>query len=104
MDIFHALPKVRNKAVHENYTSVEEGKALLQMAHSLCEWFMQTWDYENKLFVMPSDLPGTENVVDAFDEVLEENLFKKAEEKAVASNSVTKEKRRKQAARAASQR
>ena len=107
VDILHALRKVRNKAVHENYTSVEEGKALLQMAHSLCEWFMQTygdWDYENKPFVMPSDLPETENVMDASDEVLEENLFKEAEEKAAASDSVTKEKRRKQAARAASQR
>lgn len=107
VDILHALRKVRNKAVHENYTSVEEGKALLQMAHSLCEWFMQTygdWDYENKPFAMPSDLPETENVMDASDEVLEENLFKEAEEKAAASDSVTKEKRRKQAARAASQR
>lgn len=107
VDILHALRKARNKAVHENYTSVEEGKALLQMAHSLCEWFMQIygdWDYENKPFVMPSDLPETENVVDASDEVLEENLFKEAEEKAAASDSVTKEKRRKQAARAASQR
>ncbi len=48
VDILHALRKVRNKAVHENYSSVEEGKVLLQMAHSLCEWFMQTygdWNY-----------------------------------------------------------
>lgn len=36
-DILHALRKVRNKAVHENYTSVSEGKTLLQMAYSLCE-------------------------------------------------------------------
>lgn len=42
VDILHALRKVRNKAVHENYTSVADGKALLPMAHSLCEWFMQT--------------------------------------------------------------
>ena len=49
VDILHALRKVRNKAVHENYSSVEEGKVLLQMAHSLCEWFMQTygdWNYQ----------------------------------------------------------
>ena len=31
-DILHALRKVRNKAVHENYASVEEGKTLLQIA------------------------------------------------------------------------
>lgn len=30
-DILHALRKVRNKAVHENYASVEESKTLLQM-------------------------------------------------------------------------
>ena len=56
-DILHALRKIRNKAVHENYSSVEKGKALLQMAHSLSEWFMQTygdWDYQSHLFVMPS--------------------------------------------------
>ena len=49
VEILHALRKVRNKAVHENYASVEEGKVLLQMAHSLCEWFMQTygdWTYQ----------------------------------------------------------
>ena len=49
VDILHALRKARNKAAHENYSSVEEGKVLLQMAHSLCEWFMQTygdWNYQ----------------------------------------------------------
>lgn len=40
-DILHALRKIRNKAAHENYASVNEGKVLLQMAYSLCEWFMQ---------------------------------------------------------------
>ena len=37
VDILHALRKIRNKAAHENYTNVQEGKTLLQMAHSLCE-------------------------------------------------------------------
>ena len=58
VDILHALRKVRNKAVHENYSSVEDGKVLLQMAHSLCEWFMQTygdWNYQTVPFVMPTD-------------------------------------------------
>ena len=36
-DILHALRKIRNKAAHENYASVNEGKVLLQMAYSLCE-------------------------------------------------------------------
>ena len=106
VDILHALRKVRNKAVHENYSSVEEGKVLLQMAHSLCEWFMQTygdWNYQTVPFVMPTD--SQEQDIADTDDAQEESLVKEAEEKAAASsNSVTKEKRRQQAARAASQR
>lgn len=105
VDILHALRKVRNKAVHENYSSIEDGKVLLQMAHSLCEWFMQTygdWNYQSIPFVMPTD-SQKQDIVDT-DDAQEESLVKEAEEKAAASNSVTKEKRRQQAARAASQR
>lgn len=105
VDILHALRKVRNKAVHENYSSVEEGKVLLQMAHSLCEWFMQTygdWNYQAVPFVMPTD--SQEQDIADTDDAQEESLVKEAEEKAAASGSVTKEKRRQQAARAASQR
>ena len=106
VDILHALRKVRNKAVHENYSSVEEGKVLLQMAHSLCEWFMQTygdWNYQTVPFVMPTE--SQEQDIADTDDAQEESLVKEAEEKAAASsNSVTKEKRRQQAAKAASQR
>ena len=106
VDILHALRKVRNKAVHENYSSVEEGKVLLQMAHSLCEWFMQTygdWNYQTVPFVMPTD--SQEQDIADTDDAQEESLVKEAEEKAAASsNLVTKEKRRQQAAKAASQR
>ncbi len=42
-DILHALRRSRNKAAHENFSSVNDGKILLQMAYSLCEWFMQTY-------------------------------------------------------------
>ena len=54
--ILHGLRKVRNKAVHENYASIADDKTFLPMAHSLCEWFMQTygdWNYSHKDFVMP---------------------------------------------------
>jgi type I restriction enzyme R subunit len=105
VDILHALRKVRNKAVHENYSSVEDGKVLLQMAHSLCEWFMQTygdWNYQTVPFVMPTDLQE-QDLADT-DDAQEESLVKEAEEKAATSGPVTKEKRRQQAARAASQR
>ena len=110
VDILHALRKVRNRAVHENYTSVAEGKTLLQMTHSLCQWFMQTygdWNYQNEPFVMPSDLPAAEDTKGAdtaSEQAQEEKLVKQAEEKAAASDLVAKEKRRQQAAKAASQR
>ena len=55
-EVLHALRISRNKATHENYASVEDGKTLLQVAYSLCEWFMQTygdWNYQNQPFVMP---------------------------------------------------
>ena len=90
VDILHALRKVRNKAVHENYSSVEDGKVLLQMAHSLCEWFMQTygdWNYQAVPFVMPTD--SQEQDIADTDDAQEESLVKEAEEKAAASGSVT---------------
>ena len=33
VDILHALRKIRNKAVHENYASVTEGKTLMISAY-----------------------------------------------------------------------
>lgn len=106
-DILHALRKVRNKAVHENYASVEEGKTLLQMAYSLCEWFMQTygdWNYQNQPFVMPEPITQSEPVDTAADESKEEELIKEAEEAAAASEQVAPDTRKKQAQKAASQR
>ena len=107
VDILHALRKVRNKAVHENYASVADGKVLLQMAHSLCEWFMQTygdWNYKNKPFILPADLPVEASTDTGAEQEHEKQLSMEAEEKAAASDSVAKEKRRQQAAKAASQR
>lgn len=107
VDILHSLRKARNKAVHENYSSVEEGKVLLQMAHSLCEWFMQTygnWDYQPVPFVMPTAVPSTNTADISSDEAQEASLVKDAEEKAAASDLVAKEARRQQAVKAASQR
>lgn len=42
-DIMHALRKSRNDASHENYDDPAKAKVLLEMAYSLCEWFMQTY-------------------------------------------------------------
>lgn len=106
-DILHTLRKIRNKAVHENYASVEEGKTLLQMAHSLCEWFMQTygdWNYQNRPFVMPSENPGHATADRQSELEEEEKLIEEASKAAAASPAIAKDVRRKRAGKAASQR
>ena len=106
VDIFHALRKTRNSAVHENYASVPQAKTLLQMAHSLCEWFMQTygdWGYLPKPFVMPEEQSAV--VSNKQEEETEaEKLAAEAQAKAAATEAVAKEARRQQATKAASQR
>lgn len=107
VDILHALRKARNKAVHENYTSVSDGKTLIQMAYSLSEWFMQTygdWSYQFKAFIMPTDTPEPVVINEAEEIVKEEKLMAVASEIAAASPVVAKEDRKKQAGKAASQR
>ena len=106
-DILHALRKVRNKAVHENYASVEESKTLLQMAYGLCEWFMQTygdWNYQNKPFVMPQNDPAPVVADKQAEQEQEEKLVQEAAAAAAASPEVAKETRKQQAGKAASQR
>ncbi len=106
-DILHALRKIRNKAVHENYASVEESKTLLQMAYGLCEWFMQTygdWNYQNKPFVMPRNDSAPVAADKQAEQEQEEKLVHEAEAAAAASPEVAKETRKQQAGKAASQR
>lgn len=106
-DILHSLRRSRNKAVHENYSSVNEGKILLQMAYSLCEWFMQTygdWSYQHHEFVMPKEQKSVAAVNKEEEAKKEELLAKQAEEAAQAALSVPPEQRKKKAKQAASQR
>ena len=107
VDILHALRKTRNKAVHDNYSSVSDGKSLLEMAHSLCEWFMQTygdWNYQNQPFVMPEETLATPVSNKETEEAVEDQLNKQAEAAAAAAPTVVVTERRKQANKAASQR
>lgn len=107
VDILHALRKIRNKAVHENYSSVEDGRILLQMAYSLTEWFMQTygdWNYQCKPFVMPSENPEPVISDKETEQTEEEVLLAEASKAAAAAPAVAKEERKKQAGKAASQR
>lgn len=106
-DILHALRKKRNLAVHENYASVEDGKALIQMAYSLTEWFMQTygdWNYQSKPFVMPSDSAAAVCVDKAAEEAKEDLLMDAASKVAAAAQAVSMDDRRKQAGKAAGRR
>ncbi len=107
MDVLHALRINRNKAVHENYASVSDGKALLQMAYSLCEWFMQTygdWNYQDKPFVMPPETSEPVSADRRSEKAQEEKLIEEAEKTASAAPAVEKETRKKQSGKAASQR
>lgn len=106
-DILHALRKKRNLAVHENYASVEDGKALIQMAYSVTEWFMQTygdWNYQSKPFVMPSDSASAVSVDKAAEEAKEDLLMDEASKVAAAAPAVSMDDRRKQAGKAAGRR
>ena len=107
VDILHALRKTRNKAVHDNYASVSDGKSLLQMAHSLCEWFMQTygdWNYQDQPFVMPVEETAAPVADKKKEQEAEEQLTKQAEAVAAAAPAVMTSERKKQASKAASQR
>ena len=107
LDILHALRKTRNKAVHDNYASVSDGKILLQMAHGLCEWFMQTygdWNYQNQPFVMPIEETAAPVADKKKEQEAEEQLTKQAEATAAAAPVVVVSERKKQANKAASQR
>lgn len=106
-DILHALRKKRNLAVHENYASVEDGKALIQMAYSLTEWFMQTygdWNYKSKPFVMPPDSAVAVSIDKAAEEAKEDLLMDEASKVAAAAPAVSMDDRRKQAGKAAGRR
>ena len=107
VDILHELRKKRNKAVHENYSSVEDSKALLVMAYSLCEWFMQTygdWNYKSKPYVLPEAM-GEKTVVNKeLEKENEDQLVVAAEKVALDTNPIAKSERQKQAKKIANQR
>ena len=106
-DILHGLRKIRNKAVHENYASDEDGKIFIQMAYSLTEWFMQTygdWNYQNKPFEMPDKNVRLEIVDKEKEQIEEEKLIAEASKVAAMALSVKKEERKSQAGKAMRQR
>lgn len=111
IDILHALRKVRNKAVHENYGKESDCPIFLQMTHSLSEWFMQTygdWNYQHQDFVMPVKDEGKNKKIVVWDKAKEEEQEEALTKAAIAcaeqAEKVDKKERQKQAGKMASQR
>lgn len=105
-DILHALRKARNKAAHTNYENIKEGQTLLEMAYSLCEWFMQTYgdlQYKHCKFVMPTEADA-QSIADNDDKAAEQKMLEETEKIAAAAKAVAADERRKRALAAASQR
>lgn len=105
-DILHSIRKTRNRAVHDNYSSIQEGVTLLQMAYGLCEWFMQTygdWNYQNQEYVVPREQPKAIAIYKQKEEA-EEELVKQATVVAEMAAEIPQAERRKRATLAASQR
>ena len=105
-DILHALRKARNKAAHTNYENIKEGQTLLEMAYSLCEWFMQTYgdlQYKHCKFVMPTEADA-KSITDNDDKAAEQKMLEETEKIAAAAKAVAADERRKRALAAASQR
>lgn len=105
-DILHALRKARNKAAHTNYENIKEGQTLLEMAYSLCEWFMQTYgdlQYKHCKFVMPTEADA-QSITDNDDKAAEQKMLEETEKIAAAAKAVAADERRKRALTAASQR
>lgn len=105
-DILHALRKARNKAAHTNYENIKEGQTLLEIAYSLCEWFMQTYgdlQYKHCKFVMPTEADA-QSITDNDDKAAEQKMLEETEKIAAAAKAVAADERRKRALAAASQR
>ena len=105
-DILHALRKARNKAAHTNYENIKEGQTLLEMAYSLCEWFMQTYgdlQYKHCKFVMPTEADA-QSITDNDDKAAEQKMLEETEKIAAAAKAVAADERRKRALAAAEQR
>lgn len=114
VNILHILRKNRNKASHEGYENIERGKSLIVMAYGLCEWFMQVYgkyDYKhidfdkNVLDYYNRDdiLTEPKEEIQKQEEKKEKELIKQEEEKAINSEKLDIEERKKKARRFATQ-
>lgn len=78
----------------------------MEMAYSLCEWFMQTYgdlQYKHCKFVMPTEADA-KSITDNDDKAAEQKMLEETEKIAAAAKAVAADERRKRALAAASQR
>lgn len=78
----------------------------MEMAYSLCEWFMQTygdWEYKHCKFVMPTEADA-QSITDNDDKAAEQKMLEESEKIAAAAKAIAADERRKRALAAASQR
>lgn len=100
-DIMYSLRTTRNKAVHDNYDSFDDCVTLLEMAHNLGIWFMQTygdWKYQSEAFIKPEDQSQAydyENILKV-KEALIQNLTEQIKNQQ-SSTTITKLERSKRA-------
>ena len=104
---FHLIRKTRNKAAHEGLKISEQKTIwLLQITHSLCQWFFQTYGdatYQNQAFVTPEAYALTP-VAKSKDTAREQALLQKAAEEAHSAAPLPEEERRQRAETASRQR
>ena len=107
---FHLMRKVRNKAAHEGL-KIPETKTLyfLQITHSLCGWFFQTYgdeSYRQQNFVAPQDaeISGPSPSESKVEAGQENALADQAVSRAAQASAVPEDIRRKRAAVAAGKR
>lgn len=102
-DILYALRTTRNDAVHQNFKDEEKCKTLLELAHTLSAWFMQTygdWNFNSSTFVLPIDEKiDYDNIIREKEGVIKE-LTKKID--SIPSQRINNNARREQANKAAS--
>lgn len=110
-DVLHAIRKLRNKAVHQNYDEQSTCPVFLEIMYSVCEWFMQTygdWNYKHHDFVMPkksdAQVPPSIVLEQTLEEEKEALLTSEAIHNAKNSKKLDKKLRLKQASEMASKR
>ncbi len=105
-EAFHLVRKVRNKAAHEGL-SLPENQTLyyLQIVHSLCGWFYQTYGdehYQHAAFFTPSTPSAAVSAPTT--ETADEKLMAQAESRAAEAPAASEAQRRELAEKASSRR